>query len=298
MEGFRREDRCFQSGGLRCSAWLYLPLGVERPPVVVMAHGFGAERNFGLEPYAEVFARKGLAVLLFDYRNFGASEGEPRYLANPWRHLADWGAALEYVRSLEEVDRTRVGLWGTSYSGGHVLVTASKDPKVRAAVVQVPFVNGPSSVWRTGLGHAWRASREALRDLWSLLLRKGPHYVPIVAEPHEFGLLNTPECWPGYMALVPEDTSWENRCPARAALQLLFYAPSLYTARVKCPTLAIIGNRDSLISPRAVEKAVSRIREVCILHLDVGHFDVYRGDLFFEVSEREADFLCRHLKAG
>lgn len=298
MRDFHREDRFFLSGGLRCAAWLYLPHGEERPPVVVMAHGFGAERAFGLEPYAEVFARRGMAVLLFDYRNFGESEGEPRYLINPWRHLADWEAALAYVRSLEEVDSTRLALWGTSYSGGHVLVTASKDSRVRAAVVQVPFVNGPSSVWRTGIGHALRVSREAMRDLINIILRRAPHYVPIVAESHEFGILNTPECWPGYMSLVPEGSSWENRCPARAALQLLFYMPSLYTARVKCPTLVIIGNRDSLISPRAVERAVSRIREVSILHLDAGHFDVYQGDLFLEVSEREAGFLSRHLGAG
>lgn len=298
MEGVRREDRHFESHGLRCAAWLYLPMGVERPPVVVMAHGFGAERSFGLEPYALKFAGRGMAVLLFDYRGFGESEGEPRYLINPWRHLADWEAALTYVRGLEEVDSSRVALWGTSYSGGHVLVTAAKDHRVRAAVIQVPFVNGPSSVLRTGLRHALQATREALKDVGKFLLGRKPHYVPIVSEPHEFGILNTPECWPGYMALVPEGSSWENRCPARAALQLLLYAPSLYTGRVRSPTLAIIGVRDSLISPRAVERAVSRIREVCILHLDAGHFDVYRGDLFLEVSERQAEFLARHLGVG
>ncbi|MEJ5187080.1 MAG: CocE/NonD family hydrolase, partial [Candidatus Geothermincolales bacterium] len=239
-----------------------------------------------------------MAVFLFDYRNFGSSEGEPRYLINPWRHLADWEAALAYVRGLDGVDGSRVGLWGTSYSGGHVLVTAARDKKIGAAVVQVPFVNGPSSVWRTGLRHAWRASLEALKDVGTILLAREPHYVPIVAEPHEFGILNTPECWPGYMSLVPEGSAWQNRCPARAAFQLLFYAPSLYTREVRCPTLVVIGVRDSLISPRAVERAVSRIREVSILHLDAGHFDVYRGDLFLDVSERQADFLARHLGAG
>lgn len=122
IEGvFTREDLDFESGGVRCSAWLYRPAGIARPPVVVMAHGFGAERSFGLPAFAERFASRGLAVFVFDYRGFGASEGEPRYLINPWRHIRDWRAALSHVRSLPGLDADRLGIWGSSYSGGHVI---------------------------------------------------------------------------------------------------------------------------------------------------------------------------------
>lgn len=61
-----------------------------------------------------------------------------------------------------------------------------------------------------------------------------------------------------------------------------------------CPTLVVLGERDSLINPRAVEKAASRMREVTLLHLDCGHFDVYTGQLFEEVVQAEADFLFLH----
>jgi len=138
----KRIDADFVSKGLKCAAWLYLPEGAARPPVVVMAHGFAAERSFGLPAFAERFAEKGLAVLLFDYRNFGDSEGEPRNLVSPKRHLEDWRAAIAHARSLEAVDGTRLGLWGTSFSGGHVLVSAARDKGVRAVVAQVPFVDG------------------------------------------------------------------------------------------------------------------------------------------------------------
>ena len=131
-----REDHHFKSGGKRCAAWLYLPHGKEKPPLVVMAHGFGAQRDFGLPPFAERFAQRGMAVFLFDYRGFGASEGEPRNLVNPWRHLRDWKAAVAYVRKLAQVDGGRVALWGSSYSGGHVMVTAARDGGIAAICAQ------------------------------------------------------------------------------------------------------------------------------------------------------------------
>ena len=73
----------------------------QRPPIVVAAHGIAGQKDMGLEPFAETFASKGLAVLLFDYRNFGGSEGEPRNWVSPKRHLQDWDAALDYVRVRE-----------------------------------------------------------------------------------------------------------------------------------------------------------------------------------------------------
>ncbi|MBC7230537.1 MAG: alpha/beta fold hydrolase [Actinobacteria bacterium] len=294
-EGFTREDHEFRSRMKKCAGWLYRPEGAARPPVVVMAHGFGAQRDFGLPAYAEVFARRGLAVFLFDYRNFGASEGRPRNLVNPWRHLRDWRAALSYVRSLEEVDGSRVGLWGSSYSGGHVIVTASRDEGVAAISAQVPFVDGVSSALYTGFRHAWQATVAGLRDLGRALTFREPYRVPIVSDPGTFGIMNTPESEPGYMSIVPEGTAWRNECPARAVLELLLYRPVRRTRRVTCPALVILGEKDSLINPRAVERAASRMREVTLVHLPVGHFDVYTGEWFDKVSCMQADFFSRHL---
>lgn len=292
---YTREDHVFKSRGKRCAAWLYRPREAGRPPVVVMAHGFGAQRDFGLPAFAERFAAGGMAVFLFDYRNFGASEGEPRNLVNPRRHLRDWQAALGYVRELPGVDAGRIGLWGSSYSGGHVMVTAARDPGVAAIVAQVPFVDGITSALRLGPKHLVRASVETVRDLARAATFREPHYVPIVEDADKFGIMNTPECKPGYLSIVPEGSEWRNACPARAALELLLYRPMNHTRKVKCPALVILGEKDTLISPRAVERAASRMREVTIVHLDVGHFDVYVGEWFERVVRMEADFLSRHL---
>src|SRR3954454_24924050 len=110
-----RAEVRFASGDADCAAWLYRP---EAPaPLLVMGHGLGAVREMRLDAYAECFAAAGFAALVFDYRHFGASGGEPRQLLDIRRQLADWAAALAYARGLEGVDAARIALWGTSFGG-------------------------------------------------------------------------------------------------------------------------------------------------------------------------------------
>ena len=122
------EPVAFRVDGDLVQGDLYRPEGESRPPVVVMGHGFGAERHFRLPAFAERLCAAGLAILLFDYRGFGDSEGAPRGLVAPGRHLADFAAAVRYAQGLKGVDGARAILWGTSFSGGHVLVTAARLP--------------------------------------------------------------------------------------------------------------------------------------------------------------------------
>jgi uncharacterized protein len=292
---FTREDSDFESRGTRCAGWLYRPVGITRPPVVVMAHGFAAERTFGLPAYAERFAASGMAVFVFDYRTFGDSDGEPRYLVSPRRHLKDWEAALSHVRAMPDINADKVALWGSSYSGGHVTVIASRDPYVTAIVEQVPFVDGITSVLRTGIVHGMKCLVPIARDMLRILTRRKPYYVPVVGKTDTFAIFNTPESWPGFMSLVPEDSDWRNEIPARGLLELLLYRPMACAREVQCPALFMMGDRDSLIHPRVSEIAASRMREVTLIHLDSGHFDVYTGELFERVVKIQADFLARHL---
>ncbi|HOM27855.1 MAG TPA: alpha/beta fold hydrolase [Deltaproteobacteria bacterium] len=291
-----RYESDFFSRGKRCSAWLFLPDGVDRPPVVVMAHGLAAEKDFGLSRYAEVFTSRGVACLVFDYRHFGRSEGEPRNLVNPWGQLADWGAAIAHARRLPEVDGGRVALWGTSFSGGHVVVSAARVPGIRAVLAQVPFVDGLATALGFPLSYQVKGLLHGLTDLAHAALGMPPHTVPAVGEPGAFALMNTPECMAGYLALVPEGTTWKNEVPARFALLVSAYRPVAYARKVACPAFVVYARRDSLIPHRSVRHMVSRMRDVQACVLDAGHFDVYTGALFEEVSARQAEFLARHLK--
>lgn len=95
---FIREDVDFYSDGTRCSAWLYLPAVDKKCPVIVMAHGLGSVREMRLDAYAERFAAVGYACFLFDYRHFGASDGNRRQWINVKKQLEDWNCAVDFVK--------------------------------------------------------------------------------------------------------------------------------------------------------------------------------------------------------
>lgn len=290
-----RIDTHFYSKGLKCSAWLYLPDGVKNPPVVVMAHGFAGQKDFGLEPYAEYFTGLGMAVFLFDYRNFGGSEGEPRNLVNPWRHLNDWKAAVAHVRGLIDVDGARIALWGTSFSGGHVLVTAAREKGISAVVSQVPFVDGIATTMRFSIPYQIEGLYHGLKDLYRKVSGKPPHMVPAVGEPGTFAMMNTPDAMQGYYTLVPPDSDMKNEVPARIGLMVPSYRPVMYARRITCPVLLMYAENDSLIPAGAVKKAGARIPDAEVIGLPVGHFDVYTGDLFRQVAAKQGEFLTKAL---
>jgi len=129
-----------------------------------MAHGFSAVREQRLDDYAERFAAAGLAVLAFDYRHFGASSGEPRQLLDIRRQLADWRAAVGFARGLDGIDAGRIALWGSSFSGGHVVHVAAGDERVAAVVSQAPFTDGLSAIRAGGAAAALRVTAAAIRD--------------------------------------------------------------------------------------------------------------------------------------
>lgn len=294
---FTREDHVFESEGTRCAGWLYRPEGPPRPPVVVMAHGFAGERRAGLSAYAERFAKQGMAAFVFDYRTFGDSDGQPRHVVNPFDHVADWSAALEYVRDLRTVDEARIGLWGTSFSGGHVLVTAARNPDVRAVVAQVPYTGAEASGDEVSRSLSYRlwALRSGLYDLGRSALGLSPFYVPVVGPEGSRAVLNSPGAREGYHSLIPPGETWDNRCAARIFVQLPFYRPVRHAREVDCPVLFVLAQDDRLISAESVRTTAERVDDAEVMRVPVGHFDVYQGEPFERVVHRETSFLTEHL---
>ena len=182
-------------------------------------------------------------------------------------------------------------------AGGHVIVTAARDGRVSAVVSQVPFVDGRSTLGSLGLKFTLRATRAALRDYLNLVLGRPPHFVPVVGRPGEVAAMNREDALPGYLALVPEGSTWRNRVPARALLTASNYRPVTWAHRVACPIFFVIAEDDNYIPVRAVEKAAALAPRSEVLRLGAGHFDVYVGELFEKVVEAEADFLAGHLTA-
>jgi fermentation-respiration switch protein FrsA (DUF1100 family) len=142
-----RQDIQFDVDGVVLRGWLYVPdAGAAPHPAIVMAHGFSAVKEMYLDRFAEAFAEAGLASVVFDHRNFGASDGRPRQEIDPWEQVSDYRAAITYAITRPEVDGGRVGIWGTSYAGGHVLVVGAIDRRVKCVVSQVPVVSGHANI--------------------------------------------------------------------------------------------------------------------------------------------------------
>lgn len=291
-----RQDVEFASGGVECAAWLYLPEGVAKPPVVVMAHGFGGTRRLRLDMYAEVFSGRGMASLVFDYRCQGDSEGYPRQLIDADMQLDDWGAAIRFAKGIEDVDGGRIALWGTSFSGGHVVVTAAREKCVKAVVAQVPFVDSravPPERPKAGLVVKFLIA--ALRDVIGAKLGGEPVYMPVVGPPGSFAFLNTPGSYDTFLEMVPAELGWRNEVTARTIFSFLKYRPILSAADVHCPLMVVPARHDNLIPLKATEKLAEKAPCSTLVMADGGHFDVYAGEQFDKLSAIEADFLAEHL---
>ena len=237
----QRLDVGFPSGEETCAAWLYVPDGDGRVPGVVLAHGWTGVREQRLDAYAERFAGAGLAALVFDYRHFGASSGEPRQLLDIKRQLADWAAAIAFVRSRAEIDPGRVALWGTSFSGGHVMETAARDRQIAAVVAQVPFADGLRNLPSLGVALALRLIAAGLRDQIGAVLGRPPHMVPSVGPPGSVAVMTTPDAEPGFRAIDPPGSTWRNQAAARIALRVGSYRPGRHAGQIAAPILFAIA---------------------------------------------------------
>src|SRR4051812_15371370 len=244
----QRSDVTFQSAGTRCAAWLYRPVESSGGPTpcVVLAHGFSGVRDQRLDEFAERFAQAGLAALVFDYRYFGDSDGEPRQLLDIRRQLEDWRAAVAYARTLEGVDPARIAIWGSSFSGGHVMTLAARDPSLAAAVSQVAFADGLITLPSLGIGQALRLTREGLRDKVAALRGRPPHMIAAVGPPGSNSVMNTPNAEPGMRALTPPDSTWRNEVAARIALHVGSYRPARQAGKIRCPILFCVADNDDL----------------------------------------------------
>ncbi|SFR53828.1 alpha/beta hydrolase [Halogeometricum limi] len=293
-ESFSKVTMEFESGDGDCTGWLYRPDRPADAPVVVMAGGLAGERSFGLPAYAERLAEAGYAVFLFDYRNHGDSEGEPRNLVSPSRQRTDWEAAIAGARDADGVDGSRLVLWGVDVGGGHALDVAADDPSVRAVVAQTPVLSGRAFLGTRGKGFLVKSLLAGVRDrLQSLVF--SPHTVPVVGDSDEFALVSAPGARRGYLDTVPADSAWTNETPARSLSNLLRFSAGDDADAVTCPVLLLGGTRDDVVPVDAVESAANDFANATFVRLPIGHFDAYEGSGLDHVFGHARAFLDAEL---
>jgi uncharacterized protein len=299
-----RTDIEFNADGTILRGWLYRPDGADGDvPAVVMAHGLAAVKEMYLDAFAEVFAGAGLAAVVFDHRGFGASRGEPRQDVDPWQQVEDYRDAITFARSLPGIDRERIGVWGTSFSGGHSIVLGAIDRRIRCVVSQVPFVSGSantSRLIRPDLIGVVRAMLDAERE--ARLEGKDPGTIPVVSEdPMAPCALPTTDSWEWFSQTgATLAQSWRNEITFRSMDKIMAYEPGAYIEHIAPTPFRLVVARDDLIAPPDLALAAyQRAREPkSIIVLPVGHFDAYVGPGFELASAAARDWFVAHLRPG
>jgi len=294
-----RKDVTFEVKGTSISAWLYLPEDLSAPvPCVIMGNGLGGTKDMGLEPYAIRYREAGFAVLVFDYRHFGESDGEPRQLIWIQYQLEDWSAAITYARGLTEIDPERIALWGTSMSGGHVIVTAAKGERIACVSAQCPGLDGRASAKlafkRQPIGYTLRMMMHGQRDLVRSWLGLSPHKIPILGKPGTIALMTSPDAYDTFSKLVPE--GFINEACARITIRGDKYRPVKYARNVRCPVLLQICDLDTITPISAAEETEARLGNYAeVNHYPIGHFDIYFSDNFEKSVSDQLEFFRKHL---
>jgi uncharacterized protein len=297
-----RTDIEFNAEGTILRGWLYRPDGAGEEPVpgIVMAHGFSAVKEDYLDSFAEVFADAGLAALVFDNRNFGASDGEPRQEIDPWAQVRDYRHAITYLCTLPGIDRGRIGVWGSSYSGGHVIVLGAIDKRIKCVVAQVPLVSGLRNFHRlvrsdfvAGVREAFDADREAR------FAGKEPAMIPVVAEdPLAPSALPTADSWKWFTETAElRAPSWRNEVTLRSIEMFVEYEPGAYIDKIApTPFCMVVAAKDHLTPSDLALAAYEHALEPKQLVLLPGpHFDAYTGDGFAQASAAARDWFVTHL---
>jgi fermentation-respiration switch protein FrsA (DUF1100 family) len=266
-------------GGVTLGGWLYLPDGPGPHPAVTMAHGYALVKEHGLEPFAEAFAGDGFVVLLHDHRSFGSSGGEPRQDVDPWRQVADWRRAISYLESRSEVDSERIGLWGTSYAGGHAIVLGATERRLRCVVAMVPTISGYQQGLRRIPPDAVAAIEQAFAEDERAQARgEPPRYQALVgADPALPASYRAPDAIDFFLQALPEGTNWENTVTVRSTRAARMYEPGVWVDRVSpTPLLMVVAVGDTVTVADLALAAYERALEPKRLELiPGGHFDPY-----------------------
>ncbi|MGV0738979.1 alpha/beta hydrolase [Mycobacterium syngnathidarum] len=295
-------ELAFYSAGDRCSGW-HFPAegdgfaGPAGRPVVVMAHGFGGTKDSGLQPFAERFSAAGLDVVAFDYRGFGASDGQPRQSVSVERQMADYGAAVAAAQQLPEVDRRQVVLWGSSFSGSHVLRVAAQCADVAAVIGMTPLTSGlaasRAAVAHRDVASALRWTLAGLKSRVAVAAGRAPTLMPLAAKPGEPGALALDGAYDSYSAIA--GPTWRNEVDSAIGMELVQIRTSAAAKALKCPVLIQIADFDRFVPANSVMKTAVQAHAQ-VHHYPCDHFDVWPGHDWFDTAvEDQLKFLAAHL---
>lgn len=282
----------FTSQGLTISAHLYLPKELQAQyPIIILCHGFCGVKELLLPAYAERFAEQGYAALTFDYRGFGESEGEPGRLV-PALQIEDINAAIEWVSCQQNLDASRIGLWGTSFGGANSIIAASQNPKVQCVVAQLTFADGESVItgnMNTEDKEKFVNTLERMRDKKAKTGKE--MMVPIakvLGDPQSIEFFSHfKDDFPALKIKIPFLTVWEtmNHKPLNALVSL------------NKPLLIVAAGKDGVNPVGESRVLFEQANKPKKLHIEqeATHYEVYSGEHFESVVKQELDWFNKYL---
>ena len=293
---YRREDIGLDVHGTRAAGVMFLPDPAdERLPAVVLAHGFSGTMDRLFE-VAAAFAEGGFAALVFDYRSFGASGGEPRQVVDVDDQLEDFAAAIAFARAHPRVDPDLVAAWGNSLGGAHAVVAAARDSRIAAVIAQIPFNGFPRRVEGRSAKDAWRLSGAIIGDAVRGVFGMPPKLIPMVGEPGTVAVTALPDAQRHLELLKGESTTWRNEVAPRGLLKMMWYRPGKSAARVRSPLLVCIAAEDEATPEELTRPIAERAPRGELKRYEGGHFDFYNAPhIRQQVMADQLAFLRRHL---
>jgi uncharacterized protein len=294
----RRDVEFSVESGDRLRGWLFVPPNRSaKLRAVSMAHGYAGVKEHGLERFARAFAEAGFIALVHDHRNFGASDGAIRNDIDPWRQIADWRRAISFLESQPEVDATRIGVWGTSYAGGHVLVLGATERRIKVVVSQVPTISGYEQGLRRVSPDAVAAlERQFDEDERAQLRGEPPRLQQVVnADPSIPASYRTDDAIAFYLQPLPQGV-WKNEVTVRSGRLARMYEPGQWAARVSpTPLLMIAALADNITLTELQLRAFEQMLEPKKLAtVEGGHFDPYLKQ-FPRASAAAVSWFSQHL---
>jgi uncharacterized protein len=274
----RRNIEFGVEGGVTLRGWLFVPNAKGPAPAITMAHGYAGVKEHGIERFARAFAEAGFVVLVHDHRNFGASDGVDRGDVDPWQQIADWRRAISFLESQPEVDAAQIGLWGTSYAGGHAIVLAATDRRLRAVVAQIPTISGFEQGLRRIPPEGIAALEKAFAEDDRGQLRGEPLRRQLIVsdDPTVPASYRSKEAIDFYLQPTPLGI-WENSITIRSTRAARMYEPGIWVSRVSpTPLLMVVALSDTITVTDLALAAYQRALEPKKLQLiSGGHFAPY-----------------------
>lgn len=295
-----RHDISFRSGQDKCVGWFYLPdetHGETKLPLIVMAHGLSGVKEQGLGEVAEIISSAGYAVVVFDFRHFGDSTGQPRQQIFPLDMVEDYRNAISWACTQPNVDAKRVGIWGTSLSGALATYTATVDPRVRAVAIQVPVIMSPSA--RRSLDPAkWDMMRNVLNADRIARYETGQvKTIPVVAQGDDLCILPGAESYDFFIGSQEKAPNWRNEVTLESLEKFREFDPvSNIELMSDVAYLLIGGEKEHIIPLDVLQAAFDRVPEPKkMVMLPVGHFGVYEEPWLSKATNEACAWFDEHL---